>query len=430
MDETLLAEQLKQERARRKLAEDALRRTNAVLDGIYSGKRWKIACALAKLTGSRGSVSYETVLPWDCTTPPVKPELAPEITDGHFPVIPLPETTDPLVSIVIPVYNNFHLTYRCIESIVKNSGSISYEIILADDCSTDETCTVSEIFPGIRHVRNETNLRFLRNCNNAARYAVGKYILFLNNDTQVMPNWLSPLVELMERDPKTGMVGSKLIYPDGRLQEAGGIVWNDGTAWNYGNGGNPADPEFNYVKEADYISGASILLPRALWETIGGFDERFVPAYCEDSDLAFTVRSLGYRVLYQPKSVVVHFEGMTNGTDTSGGQKAYQLKNTAVFREKWAAELQQHAPGGTCVFLAKDRSLGKETVLVKCRNLIQADATARALVQQGANVKLLPADGQLQQPCAAALQQLGIELLRSYDHSNDAYIDRCIDLTE
>ena len=102
---------------------------------------------------------------------------------------------------------------------------------------------------------------FLRNCNNAARHARGKYVMFLNNDTQVTENWLSSLVQLIESDPTIGMVGSKLVYPDGRLQEAGGIIWSDGSGWNYGRLDNPDKPEYNYVKDVDYISGAAIYYP-------------------------------------------------------------------------------------------------------------------------------------------------------------------------
>ena len=212
-----------------------------------------------------------------------------------------------------------------------NSGECSYEVIIANDCSTDLTTQLGDVAKGINIINNKDNLRFLLNCNNAAKYAKGEYLLFLNNDTQVQQDWLQPLVDLMEKDATTGMVGSKLIYADGYLQEAGGILWDDASAWNYGNRQNPNDSEFNFVHETDYISGAAIMIRTKLWKEIGGFDERFVPAYCEDSDLAFEVRKHGYKVVYQPKSVVVHFEGISNGTDVTTGQKKYQVENQKKF---------------------------------------------------------------------------------------------------
>ena len=188
--------------------------------------------------------------------------------------------------------------------------------------------------------RNQTNQGFLRNCNQAAKAARGKYIMFLNNDTKVTEGWLSSLVKLIESDPSIGMVGSKLVYPDGRLQEAGGILWSDGSGWNYGRLDDPDKAEYNYVKDVDYISGAAILLSVQLWKQIGGFDERFAPAYCEDSDLAFEVRKAGYRVVYQPLSKVIHFEGVSNGTDVNGtGLKRYQVENSKKLREKWRMSL-------------------------------------------------------------------------------------------
>ena len=159
-------------------------------------------------------------------------------------------------------------------------GDLAYEIVLADDASTDATRNIQKKVSGIRVVRNEQNLRFLRNCNNAAKSARGEFIVFLNNDTQVQDGWLQSLLRLMDARPDCGMAGSKILFPDANLQEAGGIVWRDGTAWNYGRGQSADKPEFNYVKEVDYISGCSIMIRTALWREIGGFDERFAPAYC------------------------------------------------------------------------------------------------------------------------------------------------------
>ena len=127
-------------------------------------------------------------------------------------------------------------------------------------------------------------------------------------------------------------------------------------AWNYGRGQSADKPEFNYVKEVDYISGCSIMIRTALWREIGGFDERFAPAYCEDSDLAFAVRAHGYKVLYQPDSVVVHYEGVSNGTDLSAGQKQYQIENQKKLYQKWRSVLErENYPQAQQVFRARER---------------------------------------------------------------------------
>ena len=277
------------------------------------------------------------------------------------------QVENPTVSIIIPVYNQIHYTYACLLSILEHTKDVSYEVIIADDVSTDATEHLSEYAEGLVICRNSTNQGFLRNCNNAARHARGKYVMFLNNDTQVTENWLSSLVQLIESDPSIGMVGSKLVYPDGRLQEAGGIIWSDGSGWNYGRLDNPDKPEYNYVKDVDYISGAAILLSNELWNQIGGFDTRFAPAYCEDSDLAFEVRKAGYRVVYQPKSKVIHFEGISNGTDVQGtGLKRYQVANSRKLKEKWADEFAKQCEndGNPDPFRARERSMGKPIILV------------------------------------------------------------------
>lgn len=327
----------------------------------------------------------------------------------------------PLVSIIIPVYNEFYYTYECVKSIVKQSGNISYEIIIANDKSTDITRDIEKVFENIRLVTTKENVRFLLNCNNAAKFAKGKYILFLNNDTQVQKNWLAPLVNLMESDASIGMVGSKLVFPDGRLQEAGGIIWKDASAWNYGRGENPEQPEYNYVKEVDYISGAAIMIKTDLWNEIGGFDEIFAPAYCEDSDLAFEVRKRGYKVMYQPLSVVVHFEGVSNGTDTSVGLKSYQVENQQKLLTKWNEVLsEEHFPNAENVFCARDRSVNKPVVVMVDHYVPQYDKDAGSrtvfqylslFVKQGYNVKFIGDNFYRDEPYTTALQQMGIEVL-------------------
>ena len=332
------------------------------------------------------------------------------------------EWSNPDVTIVIPVYNQFAYTYACLESILKNSGEeIRYEVIIADDCSTDLTTSIQEIVSNITVAKTGGNCRFLLNCNNAAKQARGKYILFLNNDTQVQENWLEPLVSLMEKDESIGMTGSKLVYPDGKLQEAGGILWKDGSAWNYGRGKDASDPEYNYVKEVDYISGAAIMIRKALWEEIGGFDERYVPAYYEDTDFAFEVRKHGYRVVYQPLSVVVHFEGASNGTDVSEGLKHYQVENGKKFFEKWKDVLQsEHFANGENVFLAKDRGQFRKQMLVVDHYVPHFDKDAGGkctymylmmFVKMGYKVTFIGDNFFKHEPYTTILNQAGIEVL-------------------
>ncbi len=329
----------------------------------------------------------------------------------------------PKVSIVIPVYNQIHYTYACLVSILEHTKDVSYEVIIADDVSTDATKELSDYTKNLVISRNETNQGFVKNCNQAAAKARGKYIMFLNNDTKVTKNWLSSLVELMEKDASIGMTGSKLIYPDGRLQEAGGILWSDGSGWNYGRLDDPDQCEYNYVKEVDYISGAAILIGRSLWEQIGGFDTRYAPAYCEDSDLAFEVRKAGYKVVLQPKSVVIHFEGISNGTDVQGtGLKRYQVENSVKLREKWAKEFAKQGinDGNPDPFRARERSFKKKMVLFVDHYVPTVDKDAgskttfqylKMLIKQGFVVKFLGDNFAKEEPYTSMLENMGIEVL-------------------
>lgn len=165
----------------------------------------------------------------------------------------------PLVSIIIPVHNKFRYTYHLLNSILNINITIPYEIIIADDMSNDETKIIEQYTKNIVILHNDKKYNFLLNCNKASKFAKGKYILFLNNDSKVYNGWLNSLVKLIESNDKIGMVGSKLIFPDGRLQEAGGIVFNDGKCSNFGRYDYSDKPEYNYVKEVDlYFRGINI----------------------------------------------------------------------------------------------------------------------------------------------------------------------------
>ncbi|CAN5226747.1 glycosyltransferase [soil metagenome] len=256
----------------------------------------------------------------------------------------LPRPEHPRASIIVPVHNQLAYTLRCLHAVARSGDRSSFEVLVVDDASTDDSAARLPGVEGLRYVRAHTNLGFIGACNLAASRASGQFLVFLNNDTIAQPGWLDALLDTFESHPDTGLAGSKLVYPDGRLQEAGGIVHADGQPANYGRFQDPLDPRFNFLRQADYCSGAALAISRQLFESLGGFDPYFAPAYFEDTDLAMRVREYGLRVRYQPASVVVHYEGITAGTDTRSGVKAYQASNMVKFQERWRNVLKLRHP--------------------------------------------------------------------------------------
>jgi GT2 family glycosyltransferase/glycosyltransferase involved in cell wall biosynthesis len=251
------------------------------------------------------------------------------------PAIPGPFThfEHPDVSIVIPVYNNWAYTTACLSSLLRVKNSYSFEVIVVDDQSSDVSQERLQSIDGLVYLRNEQNLGFVASCNRGAQQARGEYLVLLNNDTQVTDGWLDELIDTFDMEPGIGMVGSRLVYPNGKQQESGGIIFNDASGWNYGREDVAERPEYHFVREVDYCSGACIALKTRYFNDLGGLDERYSPAYYEDTDLAFKVRESGKKVMLQPWSVVIHHEGVTSGTDTSSGTKRYQLINQEKFLE-------------------------------------------------------------------------------------------------
>ena len=335
--------------------------------------------------------------------------------------ISLLTSSEPVVSVVIPVYAQTAFTIRCLESIERNQPKLPFEVIVVDDYSPDQSRKILRHVRGIRLIENEENMGFVRSCNVGAAAAYGKFVYLLNNDVEVTPGWLDSLVETFDKHDDVGLVGSKLVYPDGRLQEAGGIVWSDGSAWNYGRGDHPALPRYNYVRETDYISGASIMIRKDLWDRVGGFDVRYVPAYYEDADFCFEVRKCGYRVLYQPESVIVHYEGVSNGTDLGCGIKSYQVANIKKFFEKWKDVLKrEHYPNAVNVFRARERSRSRPVILVVDHYVPEPDqdAGSRTMFQYlelftnfGYSVKFIGDNFHYSRRYTKMLEQLGVEVL-------------------
>jgi GT2 family glycosyltransferase len=253
----------------------------------------------------------------------------------------------PSVSIIIPCHNGAELTDACLAALALTlPRNFRGEAIVVDDASNDGTRAMlgrrTKQDKRIKVLRNPKNLGFLRSCNRAAKAARGDILVFLNNDTVPTRGWLTALLSTFHTHPDAGAVGGKLVLPDGTLQEAGSLVFRDGSAMNFGRGDRDTErPLFNYVREVDYCSGALLATPRRLFNKLGGFDGRYVPAYYEDTDYCFKVREKGRRVYYQPAARVTHHEGASCGTDLTSGVKRYQVLNRDKFVDRWKTELER-----------------------------------------------------------------------------------------
>ena len=323
------------------------------------------------------------------------------------------------VSIIVPVFNQSRFTQACLASLQEHHGKQRFEVIVVDDGSTDSTAEALPRIPGIVYLRNETNSGFIASCNRGAEKARGKYLVFLNNDTLVCEGWLSALLDTFAQEPEAGIVGSKLVYPDGRLQEAGGIIWQDASGWNYGKFDDAKKPEYNYLREVDYCSAAALMIPKMLFQELGGFDSRYLPAYYEDTDLAFKVRQAGYKVLYQPLSEVIHYEGATGGTDVSTGAKQHQEINRSIFAENWAAELASKPANGDLASL-KNSALGRKNIVVIDHHVPTPERDSgslrmfqilKLLHALGHRVTFIPDNLANSQPYTNELQKRGIEVV-------------------
>jgi GT2 family glycosyltransferase len=382
------------------------------------------ALELAKKAGAligRILSGEEDVVRWLCPEAKTDRRLNDIFWTTEIQPLSLPKvSSNPVASIIIPVFNQELHTFNCLKSLLENTVGTSYEAIVVDDASTDDTAAMLSQIENLKIVRNRVNAGFINACHLGARHAAGRYLVFLNNDTQVRRGWLAALTDVMENDAKVGLVGAKLIYPEGRLQEAGGIIWNDASGCNYGRGDDPEKSEYGFVREVDYCSGACIMIRRELWERFGGFDTRYAPAYYEDTDLAFALRQAGYKVMYQPAAEVIHHEGVSNGTAVSEGVKKFQAINREKFRDKWREVLTEKHSAVNCELLvARQRAWGKRMLVIdhqvpahdRDSGSQRMYQLLRLFTQMGWLVTFLPADLARREPYTTELQRMGIEVL-------------------
>ena len=361
-------------------------------------------------------------------------------SEGHsgktWHPLAFPQFDEKEVTIIIPVYNQCEHTFRCLESVLKNS-TVPYEVIVVDNASDETTAQMLDAMQGIRVISNKENQGFVTACNQGAEAGEGENYLFLNNDTEVTQGWLEAMLRPLEAK-KAGIVGAKLVYPDGRLQESGNIIWQDGTGWNYGRDDEPDLPQYSYLREVDYCSGACLLVKKDLWKELGGFDRRYIPAYYEDTDLCFAARQKGYKVIYQPEARVIHWEGVSAGKDIDKGYKRYQQVNLGKFSEKWQEVLSRdHFKGPEDLYLARERGFEKRVLVVDHyvptfdmdSGSLRMFSLIKIFMEIGYKVIFWPENKAYHERYTRKLQRIGVEVLygeidfEEYLKSYGQYID-------
>lgn len=244
------------------------------------------------------------------------------------------------VSIIIPVFNKVEFTRKCLEAIIKNTPRELYEVIIIDNASTDGTRDFLKCLEGdVKIITNEKNLGFARACNQGARMASTDYLLFLNNDTEPKKGWLEPLLNILTQDNSVGAVGGKLLFPDGTIQHAGVVIFNDQKlpdplVARHIYYGQPMDiAEANQLHQYQALTAACLLIRKSAFNEAGGFDENYWNGY-EDVDLCFKLQEKGWKLVYQPESVIIHHESK------SGPERFSKVsENIQRLHSKWTGKI-------------------------------------------------------------------------------------------
>ncbi|MFP4325576.1 MAG: glycosyltransferase [Desulfonatronovibrio sp.] len=246
-------------------------------------------------------------------------------------------TDSPVASIIIPVFNNLDFTAKCLEKIIEHGSRHSFEIIVVDNGSQDGTKAFLRELSGkkvIRSVINQRNLGFARACNQGAKKARGKYLVFLNNDTEVTRGWLDALIDCARQDSKRAAIGAKLLYPDNTVQHAGVVFTAEKTIYHIYNGFHKDHPAVNKPRVFQAVSAACMLVAKDIFIEAGMFDERFINGF-EDVDLCLKLRQKGYENYYCPQAVVYHYESKTPG------RFEFNRDNERLLRELWSKKVER-----------------------------------------------------------------------------------------
>ena len=247
----------------------------------------------------------------------------------------------PECSIVIAAYKNGEMLKDCLESIDACLGppGESHEVVVVINGAQFEFgSALIPALKGVRLIESAVNLGFSGGYNLGCAQARGKYLVLLNDDTMVEPDWLSALVAAVEREPGIGAVGSCNLTTDGEIDEAGSVVFNDGSTMAAGRGMEAGSTEWDFVRDVDYCSASSLLVTRDAWNAVGGLDDRYHPAYHEDVDLCLRIRAAGFRIVYEPRSRVKH--RISQSTEV-GFRDLLMRRNRGIASRRFVNKLRQ-----------------------------------------------------------------------------------------
>lgn len=338
-------------------------------------------------------------------------------------VLDFPICDQPKISVIIGMGSSQDNTYECLRSLLYNAPHIPYEVILVGDRKHNEK---QKYIRNVRMVQRVSTKQHLSLFNIGAKQAKGKFIVFLPSDALLQPNCIQYLYESITKDEQIGIIGPKLLLPDGKLYAAGGTIWGDGKRLLYGKGDDSKKCKYNYFKEVDYLPAVCLMIRAALWKKSGGFDLNFT-SYFVEADLSFKARRLGYKVMYQPKSKLACCHQDTENITIA---KDKENRNTSrnAFVKKWNVILQkEHFPKREHLYWARDRSRNKKTIVVVDENgpKIDKQTVARStfhymklFVSMGMNVIFI-GDNYWenhsrycrQEPYTTTLEDLGIQVL-------------------
>lgn len=301
---------------------------------------------------------------------------------------------DPTISVVVVTFGSAPLVLRCLEALAEHAPSGTELIVIDNDPADRRVAALLDRLSGAQVVRNDRNVGFGGACNQGVALARGEHVLLLNSDAIVTPGAIAAALGTAV-ETGAGAVGARVVGLDGRLLEAGSIVWRDGSCEPFGRGLHPDRAEFLHRREVDFVSGVFLLTPRAVWNRLGGLDRCFDPAYYEDVDFCLRLREEGLRVLYEPKATIVHAE---HGSGSLESARALMLAHRPILVQRHDVALAQQLPrsrGMRMVASVADRD--RRSVLVVDDRVPLADygsgaprmaAMLRALADDGVRVTL------------------------------------------